>query len=328
MMPVLEVHHLTKAFKQITAVNDLSFQVPEGELFGLLGPNGAGKTTTMRMLTTLLKPDSGSASVAGHDIIKFRNAVRASIGMVFQEPALDRQLTGRENLDFHGRMYGMKKDFRKSRIHEVLDLVELSDRADSLVETYSGGMQRRLEIARGLMHLPKILFLDEPTLGLDTQTRRKIWDYIRKMNQEHKTTMILTTHYMEEADCLCDRVGIMDQGKIVALDTPKNLKDLIGADVVTLETEGGDNGIFSGLDIVREQVGHGNQVSLMVENGERKIPVLIAHAAKHGLQVLSVELHKPSLEDVFLRFTGATLRDRESGHSEKVKRPGFRMRRR
>ena len=327
-MCILEVTHLTKTFKQVTAVDDLSFQVQKGELFGLLGPNGAGKTTTMRMLTTLLKPDSGSASVAGHDLIKFRNDVRASIGMVFQEPALDRQLTGRENLDFHGRMYGMKRDLRKSRIAEVLDLVELSDRANDLVETYSGGMQRCLEIARGLMHFPRILFLDEPTLGLDTQTRRRIWEYLRQMNREYKTTMILTTHYMEEADSLCGRVGIMDMGKIVALDTPGNLKNLIGADVITLEMECGDCRVFKNLDYVRDLVEHGDRVRLMVENGERKIPMLIACAAEHGIQISSVELHKPSLEDVFLRFTGATLRDREAGNTEKARRPGFRSRRR
>jgi ABC-2 type transport system ATP-binding protein len=320
-MHILEVQNLTKTFKKVTAVDHVSFQVQEGELFGLLGPNGAGKTTTMRMLTTLLKPDSGSASVAGFDVIKSRNEVRSGIGMVFQEPALDRQLTGRENLDFHGRMYGMKKEQRKSRIREVLDLVELSDRTDDLVETYSGGMQRRLEIARGLMHFPKVLFLDEPTLGLDAQTRRKIWEYIRRMNLEHRTTMILTTHYMEEADGLCGRVGIMDKGRIVALDTPKNLKDLIGADVVTLEMESGESGTFRDLAFVRDLVEHGNRVSLMVENGERKIPLLIAHAAKLGIEVSSVELHKPSLEDVFLRFTGATMRDREAGDSEQRRMP-------
>jgi ABC-2 type transport system ATP-binding protein len=210
----------------------------------------------------------------------------------------------------------------------VLELVELSDRSNDLVETYSGGMQRRLEIARGLMHFPKVLFLDEPTLGLDTQTRRRIWEYLRKMNKEHQTTMILTTHYMDEADSLCGRVGIMDQGKIVAMDTPKNLKDLIGSDVVTLEMECGDCGVFQKLEYVRDLVEHGTRVSLMVENGERKIPKLIAYAAEQGVQVISVELHKPSLEDVFLRFTGSTLRDREAGNSQRAKRPGFRSRRR
>jgi ABC-2 type transport system ATP-binding protein len=311
-MKIIQVTDLVKKFKSVTAVDGMTFDVEEGELFGLLGPNGAGKTTTMRMLTTLLKPTSGSAAVAGFDIARQRNRVRASIGMVFQEPALDRQLTGRENLDFHGRMYAMKKDLRKERILEVMDLVELSDRADDLVQTYSGGMQRRLEIARGLMHSPKVLFLDEPTLGLDTQTRRKIWEYIRRMNETLKTTIILSTHYMEEADVLCGRVGIIDRGKIVAMDTPRRLKDLISADVVTLETDCGDCEAFRKLDYVKDAVRHGNKVSLMVESGERKIPMLMTFADSHGVKVTSVELHKPSLEDVFLRFTGSTLRDREA----------------
>jgi ABC-2 type transport system ATP-binding protein len=235
--------------------------------------------------------------------------------MVFQEPALDRQLTGRENLDFHGRLYGMAGSLRRERIREVLDLVELPDRADDLVQTYSGGMQRRLEIARGLMHAPKVLFLDEPTLGLDAATRRKIWDYIRALNRSAKTTVILTTHYMEEADILCDRVGIMDRGKIVALDTPRHLKDLIGADVVTLELECGDCDAFGAMEAVKDMVRHGDRVSLMVKNGERKIPAIMEFASSRGIRVHSVELHKPSLEDVFLRFTGATLQDREAGES-------------
>ena len=311
-MNVIQVVDLVKKFKSVAAVDGITFEVQEGELFGLLGPNGAGKTTTMRVLTTLLKATSGTAAVAGFDVARQRNEVRASIGMVFQEPALDRQLTGRENLDFHGRMYAMKKELRNERIREVMDLVELSDRADDLVQTYSGGMQRRLEIARGLMHSPKVLFLDEPTLGLDTQTRRKIWEYIRRMNDTLKTTIILSTHYMEEADSLCGRVGIIDKGKIVAMDTPKRLKDLIGADVVTIETDCGDCGVFRKLDYVKDAVRHGNKLSLMVESGERKIPMLMTFADSHGVKVSSVELHKPSLEDVFLRFTGSTLRDREA----------------
>jgi ABC-2 type transport system ATP-binding protein len=316
-MKIIEVGNLVKKFKTVTAVDGISFDVDEGELFGLLGPNGAGKTTLMRMLATLLPATSGTATVAGYSIQKQRNQVRSGIGMVFQEPALDRQLTGRENLDFHGRLYGMRKDLRKERVREVLELVELADRADELVQTYSGGMQRRLEIARGLMHSPKVLFLDEPTLGLDTQTRRKIWDYIRRMNETRKTTIILTTHYMEEADVLCDRVGIIDRGKIVAIDTPEKLKNLIGADVVTLEMDCGDCEVFRKLDYIKDTVRHGNKVSLMVENGERKIPKLMTFADSHGVKVHSVELHKPSLEDVFLRFTGSTLRDREEDSSEK-----------
>jgi ABC-2 type transport system ATP-binding protein len=318
-MGIIEVQKLVKHFKTITAVDGISFTVETGERFGLLGPNGAGKTTTMRMLTTLLKPTSGSAIVAGYDIKANRDGVRSSIGMVFQEPALDRQLTGRENLDFHGRMYGMKKSLRQERIKEVLDLVELFDRADDLVQTYSGGMQRRLEIARGLMHSPKVLFLDEPTLGLDTQTRRRIWDYIVKLKETRNTTLVLTTHYMDEADHLCDRVGIIDQGKIVALDTPQKLKNLIGADVVTLETNCNECEIFHRLDFVKDMVRHGNKISLMVENGERKIPELMTFSHDNQIEITSVELHKPSLEDVFLQFTGTTIRDREAGESDKKK---------
>lgn len=326
-MKVIELKNLVKKFKDFAAVDGITFEVEEGELFGLLGPNGAGKTTTIRMLTTLLLPTSGYASVAGFDVLKNRNKVRDNIGIVFQEPALDRQLTGRENLDFHERMYGMKKELRKQRIEEVLELVELTDKADELVENYSGGMQRRLEIARGLMHSPKVLFLDEPTLGLDTQTRRKIWEYIQKLSKAQNTTIVLTTHYMEEADFLCKKVGIMDRGKIVVIDTPKNLKNIIGADVVTLEMEYGDGENFRKLDFVREFVSHDNMVSLSVENGERKIPQLMEFAQLQNIKVKSVELHKPSLEDVFLSFTGATIRERNAGEEEKLKF-SIRMRRR
>ncbi len=326
-MPVIEVKDLVKKFKDFTAVDHINYEVSEGELFGLLGPNGAGKTTTIRMLTTLLPPTAGSASVAGFDIVKQRDEVRENIGMVFQEPALDRQLTGRENLDFHARMYGMKKELRTERIKEVLELVELTDKAKELVANYSGGMQRRLEISRGLMHAPKVMFLDEPTLGLDAQTRRKIWEYIQRLNETHKTTVVLTTHYMEEADFLCKRVGIMDRGKIVALDTPENLKDIIGADVVTLEMECGDCEEFRKLVYVQKLTRHGNRVSLSVENGERKIPQLMEFAQSHGVKVNSVELHKPSLEDVFLHFTGTTIRDRNVSVEEKSKAV-MRMRRR
>jgi ABC-2 type transport system ATP-binding protein len=327
-MNVIEVRELVKKFNDFTAVDKISFEVEEGELFGLLGPNGAGKTTTIRMLTTLLVPTAGSALVAGFDITRRRDNVRENIGMVFQEPALDRQLTGRENLDFHARMYGMKKEIRNERIRDVLELVELTDKANEVVENYSGGMQRRLEISRGLIHSPKVLFLDEPTLGLDTQTRRKIWEYIQRLNETHKTTVVLTTHYMEEADYLCNRVGIMDHGKIVALDTPKKLKDLIGADVVTLEMECGDCQVFKQLPYVQKLVRHDNRVSLSVENGERQIPKLMEFAHAHGIKVNSVELHKPSLEDVFLYFTGTTIRQRNGGEEEKARMAMWMRRRR
>jgi len=311
-MNIITVRNLVKKFKDFAAVDDITFDVKEGELFGLLGPNGAGKTTTIRMLTTLLSATSGSATVAGFDVSKNKSDVRQNIGIVFQEPALDKQLTARENLDFHARMYGLKKDVRRERLQAVLNLVELTDKQDALVETFSGGMQRRLEIARGLMHAPKVLFLDEPTLGLDAQTRRKIWEYILRLNQTQHTTILLTTHYMEEADILCQRVGIIDRGKIVAIDTPKNLKNIIGADVITLEVESGDGQAFRNLPFVNELVEHGSAISLSLTNGEHQIPPLMEFAQSHGIRIKSVELHKPSLEDVFLRLTGTTIRERNT----------------
>ncbi|HHH80243.1 MAG TPA: ATP-binding cassette domain-containing protein, partial [Thermoplasmatales archaeon] len=233
-MNIIETFELTKKFNSLAAVDHVSFSVKEGEIFGFLGPNGAGKTTTIKMLTTLLNPTEGTAKVCGFDIIKNRNEVRQSIGVVFQEPALDTELTGKENLDFHARMYGLDRERRVSRIEEVLRIVDLQDKKDVLVKYYSGGMKRRLEIARGLMHFPRVLFLDEPTLGLDAQTRRAIWEYIKKMNKEEKTTIFLTTHYMDEADFLCDRVAIIDHGRIIILDTIPKLKNAIGNDVITL----------------------------------------------------------------------------------------------
>lgn len=308
---MIVVKDLVKKFKNVTAVDGISFEVRDAELFGLLGPNGAGKTTTIKILTTLLPATSGFASVAGFDVSKYRNEVRQNIGMVFQEPALDKQLTGSENLDFHARMYGMKKKVRQNRLKEVLNLVELTDKKNDLVETYSGGMQRRLEIARGLMHAPKVLFLDEPTLGLDAQTRRKIWEYIMRLNKTQHTTILLTTHYMEEADYLCQRVGIIDRGKIVAIDTPRNLKNTISADVVTLDLECGDYEAFRRLPFVNELVKHGTRISLSLKNGEHQIPPLMEYAQANAIKVKSVELHKPSLEDVFLHLTGSTIRERD-----------------
>jgi ABC-2 type transport system ATP-binding protein len=213
-MAIISVQNLKKYYKDVKAVDDVSFDVEEGEIFGFLGPNGAGKTTTIKMLVTLLRPTEGTAKIAGNDIVTDPDRVRNQIGIVFQEPALDDRLTGRENLDFHARMYGMKSDQRVKRMAEVLKIVDLEDKADVLIKNYSGGMKRRLEIARGLMHFPKILFLDEPTIGLDPQTRRSIWDYVKMLNEKEKITIFLTTHYMDEADFLCSRVAIMDRGKI------------------------------------------------------------------------------------------------------------------
>ena len=316
----IRVENLVKTFDGFTAVDGISFAVEEGELFGLLGPNGAGKTTTINMLSTLLRPTSGSAVVAGFDVARDRDAVRQSIGIVFQEPALDGRLTGRENLEFHTMMYGIGKAERRRRIDEVLTLVELADKAGTLVEKYSGGMKRRLEIARGLTHRPKVLYLDEPTLGLDAQTRRHIWEYVRKLNQEAGVTIILTTHYMEEADFLCRRVAIMDHGKFVALDTPSRLKDTLGGDVVSLELEGDTAAFLDALsreDWVKRSKFHEDVLSLTMEKGERRIPELVMLAREKGVMVNCVNLRKPSLEDVFLHFTGRTIREQEANQSER-----------
>ncbi len=314
-MHAISVNGLSKKFKDVLAVDNISFNVDKGELFGFLGPNGAGKTTTINMLSTLIRPSSGEAHVMDFDICRQRDHVRKSIGVVFQEPALDSRLTGRENLEFHAMMYSMGKSERMSRIKEVLELVELSDKAGKKVETYSGGMKRRLEIARGLMHRPDILFLDEPTIGLDSQTRRHIWDYIKKLNHENGITMMLTTHYMEEADFLCDRILIIDYGKIVALDTPANLKNILGGDVVDIEiTDSCADFVqeLKKLDWIKTVKEHDCRLSLTMNNGEKRIPGLVALAVKSNLNIASINLHKPSLDDVFIHFTGKTIREKES----------------
>jgi ABC-2 type transport system ATP-binding protein len=318
-MDAIHVENLTRRFNGFTAVDHISFAVRTGELFGLLGPNGAGKTTTINMLSTLLRPSSGSAEVAGFDVARSKDDVRRSIGIVFQEPALDTRLTGKENLEFHAMMYGLPREERKHRLAEVLRLVELEDKANMLVEKYSGGMKRRLEIARGLIHWPKVLFLDEPTLGLDAQTRRRIWEYIKKLNKERQVTIILTTHYMEEADYLCDRVAIIDFGKFVALGTPPALKDILGGDVVSMELDGDTTVLldrFKNLDWIKTMKSHNGVLSLTMERGERRIPELITAANQAGVQVTCVHLHKPSLEDVFLHFTGRRIREEQASQAE------------
>ena len=313
-MKVIEVTDLTKRFNSngisFAAVDQITFTVEEREIFALLGPNGAGKTTLIKILTTLLKPTSGMAKVAGFDVTKEKEKVRASIGIVFQEPALDRRLTGRENLDFHARMYGIKRGERERRVAELLKLVELEEKADIVVDKYSGGMNRRLELARGFIHHPKVLFLDEPTLGLDTQTRRRTWDYIKQLNEREGVTVVLTTHYMEEAEYLCDRVGIIDRGKIIVLDSPRKLVDLIGSDLVTLELNTPNAaGIFENLDFVTDVQAHNGFVTLKMERADLRIPTIMEHARESGLEIKSVNMRKPSLEDVFLHFTGRRIRE-------------------
>jgi len=303
---------LTKKFGDLIAVDHVSFEVRRGEIFGFLGPNGAGKTTTIRMLTTLLKPTEGTAEVWGHDIRKERDAVRKSIGIVFQDPSLDDLLTGRENLEFHGRIYGIPKAERNRRIKELLELAQLSERANDLVQTYSGGMRRRLEIARGLMHHPKVLFLDEPTLGLDPQTRRAIWRYVQRMNKDEEVTIFLTTHYMEEADYLCDRIAIIDHGKIVALDTPEKLKSHIGGEIVSLKISERNPRVLKKLseeEFVQDIKMLGEGLILTVKNGQRAVPRLIEAATQLGVTVEECSIHTPNLEDVFLHYTGRRIRE-------------------
>jgi len=303
---------LTKKFGDMTAVDHIDLEINKDELFGLLGANGAGKSTIIKMLTTMLTPTEGEARVWGHNVTQERNAVRSSIGVVFQDPAVDGMLTGRENLDFHGRMYGMDGPLRLKRIDEVLELVDLAGKADIKMEDYSGGMQRRLEIARGLMHYPHVLFLDEPTLGLDAQTRRYLWQYIHNMNKKNGVTIVLTTHYMEEADALCDRVAIIDNGKIVALDTPENLKDMIGSDFIILEIQSGSEALIQSLQrfswIKSASIINGT-VELKVDHAQQRIPEIMQEANKCSAVITSVGLHKPTLEDVFLKYTGRKIRE-------------------
>jgi ABC-2 type transport system ATP-binding protein len=315
-LEIIKTENLTKKFNGFTAVDNISFSVKKGEIFGFLGPNGAGKTTTIKMLTTLLIPTNGSAEVAGYNINTKKDDVRKSIGIVFQEPALDIELTGRENLDYHARMYGLPKEKRKTRVTDVLNLVDLVDKKDLYVKKYSGGMKRRLEIARGLMHYPTVLFLDEPTLGLDAQTRRVIWVYIKKMNKEEETTIFLTTHYMDEADQVCDRVGIIDRGKLLVIDSTENLKNSVGNDVITLSSSNMDKLVkrLEKESWIKNTKIHDSFLTVGVEKGEEKIPVVIEIAQSLGIKIKSISLRKPTLDDVFLSYTGRTMRDEEPEH--------------
>ncbi len=320
-MPAIVTKGLTKKFRDLVAVDHVDLKIEKGELFGLLGPNGAGKTTLIHMLSTILTPTEGTAKVAGFDVHSKPDSVRAAIGIVFQDPSVDNRLTGKENLDFHGRVYGMDKTQREKRIAEVLKLVGLEDRANALVQTYSSGMRRRLEIARGLMHHPKIMFLDEPTLGLDPQTRRNIWDHIQMLNKQEKITILLTTHYMDEADYLCDRAGIIDYGKIIALDKPEKLKDELEGDIVSLEVSQPKKyaEVFQGVRYVKEVKVVGDYLHLTVTGGEKTIPKLMKIITGRGGKVRSVGLRSPTLEDVFIRYTGRGIREEEGGAKEQMR---------
>lgn len=327
MLYAIETNGITKNFEEVTAINNVNISIKQGELFGLLGPNGAGKTTLINMLSTMTEPSSGNARVWGFDVVKDASSVRQSIGVVFQDITLDDRLTGRENLDLHGRLYDLDSKLRKRRIEEVLALVELTDRADSIVKTYSGGMMRRLEIARGLIHKPHVLFLDEPTIGLDPQTRIHIWEYIKTLTKEEGVTVVLTTHYMEEADYLCSRIAIVDHGEIVVLDAPEALKNMIGGDVITLELEDSTNiarlcAIYENNGFAKIVSQKNNEVFIAVRDGERKIPYVLNFALSAGISILSVSLHKPTLDDVFLHHTGYAIRDKEANGIERI---GYRI---
>jgi len=321
----ITIEGLSKTYGTLKAVDAVSLAIREGSIFGLLGPNGAGKTTLISMLVTMRKPTGGRATVNGFDITVQADAVRKSIGIVFQDPSLDDELTARENLEMHAALYGVPKAERGKRIATLVKLVGLEKHLNGLVKTFSGGMKRRLEIARGLVHHPKILFLDEPTLGLDPQTRANIWDYIKKLNEEKKVTLILTTHYMDEADKVCDRIAIIDSGRIIAVDSPEALKNTLGGDVVSIRCDGNGECLekLKGLDWVKSVVPHDGFVDVRVERGEEKIPLLVRMMESHGISVDSVSLRKPSLDDVFLHYTGRTIREDEGSPKD-----AMRMRRR
>jgi ABC-2 type transport system ATP-binding protein len=306
----IETFDLTKKFGDLVAVDRLNISVEQGEVFALLGPNGAGKTTTISMLCTILKVTSGTAKVNGFDIVKNATQVRKSIGIVFQDPSIDDRLTGRENLYMHANLYGVPTSEQKPRIEKVLKLVELEDRADDILRTYSGGMRRRLEIARGLIHYPKILFLDEPTIGLDPQTREHIWAYIQELKKSHDITIVLTTHYMEEADKLSDRVAIIDYGKIVVSDTPAQLKQTLEGDLITIKTKDTEKlsaAIANMMGIRGTHIVNDN-VEITVREGKMLLPRIVDLAAKNNVDVESVSIREPSLEDVFIHYTGRAIR--------------------
>lgn len=312
-MKAIEVNNLTRTFGHVVAVDHISFEVEEGEIFGFLGANGAGKTTTIMMLATALMPTSGAATVGGYDIIQDRSKVRKDIAVVFEELSLDTNLTARENLDFHARMYHIPRRVREERVSRALELVGLRGKQNMLVKHYSGGMQRRLEIARAMMNQPRILFLDEPTLGLDVQTRRMLWDYARKLNRESGTTVLLTTHYVEEADYLCDRLAILEQGKIVVTDTPEGLKSSLGDSLLSIKLLQGADGLAKLLrevSWVKKVNQRDGWLDLSVESGETKIPEVARLAKEHGFVISSVSQHKPSLEDAFLHYAGRKLEDK------------------
>lgn len=314
-MYAIEIDSLSKEFGKVKAVDNISLQVNRGEIFGFLGPNGAGKSTTMMILTTLLKPTSGKAFVAGYDVVTQAKQVRQNIGYVQQEISVDEYLTGRENLILQARLNHIPKNLVEKRIDEILDLIELKDKQNEPVITYSGGMRKRLDIAGGLLHHPKVLFLDEPTVGLDIQTRRKIWEYIRKIHAEFGMSIFLSTHYMEEADNLCDRIGIIDYGKIQAIDSPQTMKNALGNEVIafTISNHGEKKSNLISkikeIEYVKDITSNENEIIVFSSKGTQVIPIIFQLSSSFGIEINSISLTQPTLDDVFISYTGRELRD-------------------
>jgi len=320
---LIEIKNLVKKYKNIIAVDNTNLKINDNEIFGLLGPNGAGKTTLIHILATLIKPSSGTAIINGYDIINEPSKVRSSIGIVFQAPSSDDILTGYENLKIHSLLYNVDSHIREKRISDVLELVGLTNRKNDQVKKYSGGMRRRLEIARGLLHKPKVIFLDEPTLGLDPNSRESMWKYIKRLVDEEKITIILTTHYMEEADLLCNRIGFIDKGKIIALNSPSKLKANIGGEIINLKIENKEMGnIEKIMDLIKkfdfvhrvenfETKGEKGKIAVYVDNASNNLPIIMKVINKmlNDIDISSVDYRRPTLNDVFLKFTGRHIED-------------------
>lgn len=321
MLYSIETRSLSKIFGAVNAVDDISFAVESGEIFGFLGPNGAGKSTTIMILTTLLKPTFGQALVSGFDVMTQAKQVRQNIGYVQQESTVDEYLTGRENLLLQARLNHIPKDQIDKRIDEILELIELSDKQNDSVVTYSGGMRKRLDIAGGLLHRPKVLFLDEPTVGLDIQTRRKIWEYIKKIHKEFEMTIFLTTHYMEEADQLCDRIGIIDNGKIQVIDSPQNMKNAMGNEVILLTFENGNSVDFLSqlhqIDLIKKINSDNGKLTIFTSKGTEVIPKIFQISSNLQIKIISLSLTQPTLDDVFISYTGREMRDVDTGFNRK-----------
>ncbi len=332
-MYAIEVNSLTKKFGDFKAVDNISFHVEEGEIFGFLGPNGAGKSTTMMILTTLLKPTSGYALVGGHNVVSEAKKVRKKIGYVQQEISVDEFLTGRENLYLHARINQVPNNQISSRIDEVIELVELTEKQDKAALTYSGGMRKRLDIANGLLSRPSVLFLDEPTVGLDIQTRRKIWEYIRKIRQDFGMTIFVSTHYMEEADNLCDRIGIIDVGKIQIIDKPKSMKSAIGNEIITFSLVDGKANQdalinqISKIEFVKEVKNKQDLIKVLSTKSNEVIPKIFQESMNLGINISSLSLKQPTLDDVFISYTGHELRD-ETENQKYSRRKEFNLNRR